>query len=1136
MANLLSWAGQEAKNLGLGAYHAVAQPASYFAHTDIVNPTRQLVAQATNNPVANRNAVQDQNKLLNPRQFLGNTAQLALLAAGGPTSKFIGKAVPKFLPNIVGKTITNAATGAVLGPAFNVAGMATNNQLNRHNVLPAIKQGAEFGAAFGAGGTLAPHVVSGAVKGGKYIADNARPQMDPQLLAQRNKYVVGYAEAKAKGNQSLANYHAGKINQIDKLASMQAQAGFVKVPGARNEPSPALPNNSPKNTMTPVKGTVKSAGQGALNAESYAKTFGVSKAQAVKDVAQIEASAKAPPLTSIPKQAGTVEKVPFGMRPRPTKNPMTPGPLDGTVGKFAPVSDTAQAHLNADYVAKHLQKVGDVADKAVSSLSGRDQDLMKEIQTKGVTEVSAKADNPQAFKAAEKTLRDYYDTRIAYDHAQGIATPYRKNYLRDLIPSPEQDAKFNVTGGNKTPGYTQAKLNPGQTGVLEGLRRDIAGSSFNHAKLTYAQGLEEAFPGQVNRGSPVVGSEGVTQQLQTPYGNELFATKDLAKDINKRAVAPKAEGVLGKYDSLNAVAKYVKLGGGAFHALTESGNFVGQQLASGKLFREPSATGKVFKTFFSDKALKTETARMSQSGALDNAQRAGLTWTPEAIKADISTSPHGKLATYTGIKALHDATFKREIPYMKLKTFEQRTQGLDHNNAEDLSKMRSIAKGVNAEFGGINRAVEGVSPQSAKRWSRILLASDFTESKITTMKNAISKGGEEGKLAREVVAGKALLFGGLAAGGAVIGGELSGNNSNKISTLAGKILDPSFNFGSYKVSLPATHISEFIKPFKSFGPGSTDKFSGLKHYATGRLAAIPSEINQLVNNQDYRGQKIYGGTKTKPISGSKAALNIASTAVPIPGSQGISAATGQQSIPSAVANVVGLRSYQPTPTNAQKSAQKVAQTGNQATAAVKANPPHGYSLQKTSDGKYAYTLDDGTVHTSSSLQTAQQDIAKDSFSKQGISFKTVGDTVYRKAADGSVSTESKTKFDYQIGTATLTAQKNAGDVQGWLTTANSQLDSINKQLKDPNIDPLDALTLQNDASTLQDNIAKYSGYGGFTKPTNSVAKSSFKTASASKAPKLPSIKVAKARSFKAPKTNKLSVSKIPSNYLTKRLA
>lgn len=227
-----------------------------------------------------------------------------------------------------------------------------------------------------------------------------------------------------------------------------------------------------------------------------------------------------------------------------------------------------------------------------------------------------------------------------------------------------------------------------------------------------------------------------------------------------------------------------------------------------------------------------------------------------------------------------------------------------------------------------------------------------------------------------------------------------------------------------------------------------------------------------------------------------------------------------------------------------KTSAAVQQTGNPDIASIKANPPKGYSVQKTSDGRYAYTLNDGSVQTSKDLQTAQTAIANDVFKTSGDSYKIVGNKVLRKSPDGSVSTITKDSFDYKIGTATMTSQKNAGDIEGYLKTANSQLDLIAKQLKDPNIDPLDALTLQNEATALQKNIDKYTGYGGFTKPKSGSRSSksakavgSFKTTSTAKAvarPKGVSVRVPKA-SFKAPKTRKLSVSKIPSNYLNKKL-
>lgn len=179
----------------------------------------------------------------------------------------------------------------------------------------------------------------------------------------------------------------------------------------------------------------------------------------------------------------------------------------------------------------------------------------------------------------------------------------------------------------------------------------------------------------------------------------------------------------------------------------------------------------------------------------------------------------------------------------------------------------------------------------------------------------------------------------------------------------------------------------------------------------------------------------------------------------------------------------------------------------------------------------------GQINLNKLSTKAQLTLAKDSFDKSGKSYQVVGDTVLRRDAQGNITATPKVKYDYQVGAATLVSQKNNGDLSGWLTTAKSQLDSIAKQLQDPSIDPLDALTLQNDASALQNNIAKYQSYGGFTKGTaaKKLSVAGFKTTNY-KLPKITGVKVAKQRAFKAPTTRKLAVSSLPKISSRKRTA
>lgn len=955
------------------------------------------------------------------------------------------------------------------------------------------------------------------------LGNNPVNSIQSEYSTNRNS---GQSKANALTNSALSG--VGDVTTVLGLAK-----GVTELPKAASALSDAVPAHA-----TPLN-QVGAVGKN-LNKDAFTKKdIANLNKQIASDQLKSDAKLRAAPTTPI--SPGAERQ----LRVKPEANPMTPGPLDKTIKLPPPVEagNSAQAFLNADFVANKIKAVGVKAETAVKQLSPKDQALMQKLQTKGIDTIAGKAENPAQLRTAEQALRTYYDTRIAYDHAQGIPTPYRKNYLRDLAPPPETGAKFSATGGSKAPGYILPKENAGRTGVLEGLQRDIAGSSFNHGKLTYAKGLEEAFPGQVSRGQPIVGEAGVTQQLRTPYGNELFATKDLAKGINNREIAPKATGALAKYDSLNAFQKYLKLSGGAFHAFTEGGNFIGQQITSGKLFTEPSSTGKIFKTFFSDKALRTETKAMADRGTLDNANIAGLTWTPSEIKADVSVTPKGKVATYTGLKALHDATFQREIPYAKLKSFEQATKGLDPGNPADLATMRSVAKGINQGYGGINRTVEGLTPRQAKIAARGLLATDFTEGKIRTVVAAIGKGGAEGKVARQIVAGKVLLFAGLATAGATLSGEYQGKNPTQVAeNILGNFINPSFKAGGNTVGFPATHVSEFTKPFATFANGAQNKFQGLEDYANNRLAAVPSELLQLKNNRDYSGNHIYGKETKKaggaPIPVGKTALNVASGVLPIPISQAINTGQGKQSPIAAIANIAGLK-VRPdqTKTSAGQKAQTTASTA-QEVSQLKAKPPQGYDLRGVGNGKFVYTIN-GKATETSNLQTAQRAIAKDSLENSNQNIKVIGDQVYRKTADGTVGKPiSKTKYDYQLGTATLTAQKNANNVGGYIKTAGQQLQRIQQQLQDPSIDPLEAQTLQNQASTLTSNIAKYKSYGGFTKPKtgrssgtgsrggSGVAKTSFKTAKTANAIKRPTGVKVSAPKYTAPKA-KISVTKIP---------
>lgn len=662
--------------------------------------------------------------------------------------------------------------------------------------------------------------------------------------------------------------------------------------------------------------------------EQYMKDTGTTLQKAVKDVNRVAKEA------NIETGLGKNPLLKEGAKNAPQDLP--------TVGE----GDYKQATLNSRFVQAKEQELGSHALQQYRNLSAHDQMLLKDIEQNTVSKVAKGAEDPAAFKSAEQALRTYFDTRHAYDTKLGLDVGYRTNYIRhffdkvaeegDVVPT--GDEQLRGGGANKNPGYTKSRTIESQAkDVGDALERDIMGSSFNHAKLAYEKGLNEAFPGKIANGEiPRSGNDGKYVQIQHPFGNDLSAPKDIAREINSRTWQPNDSKILDTYDKVNRGLKYVKLSGGLFHAFTESGNFVGQQIASGKLFTDPAATGRLAKVFFSDDAMHHELSRMADDGVLDKAHLGGLQIRSDQILADANikgldkadpsalTGAGEKAAKYSGVQAMHDATFQREIPYAKLKIFEQKTAGLDPTVPADLAKIRTQADAINNLFGGINREVQGIKPANFRWLQRRLLATDFTEGKFATLFKAanLKDGSAAATTARQAVLGKALLFGLLATAGAAAGGDYKGKSAKQVATdAAGNLIDPSFEMGGYKVGLPKTHISEVVDAVKpTANNGKAWNASGLLSYVQNRSAALPSEAIQLLSNKNYYGQPLYG-TNTKKNGGGKisapqAGLNVAQTVLPIPFGQATNTVTGKQSPEAAAANIIGFKA-RPNPDNTQ---------------------------------------------------------------------------------------------------------------------------------------------------------------------------------------------------------------------------
>lgn len=809
-----------------------------------------------------------------------------------------------------------------------------------------------------------------------------------------------------------------------------------------------------------------------------------------------------------------------------------PNPLSSEVGlPHAPNSNAAILNANAAHDMT-LQKAGQAIVEG-QKLSAHDTTLLDNLRGNNINDVVKQAQDKPQFNKVAQLSKHYNDFTQALGSKLSQEVPYRQNYGARQFFNLEDENSAKALADYKaslpdTPGYSNPRsltykeaeglgIKRLHSNFLEDLQHDSTQRASDLQRLALKQGLSEAHPGKIAEGEILKDSQTGQpyHQLTIRGGEGLSTPKDIASQINRRSPVEDATGALGKYDSVNAFMKYLKLSGGAFHAFTEGGNFVGQQLASGKLFTEPASTGKVFKVFMSPKALNKEVQGLEQDGTFDKARLGGLTWTPKAIKADVDVTPHSKLATVTGIKALHDATFQRELPYIKLKMFQQKTANLDPNNPEDLAQIRDVARGINRGIGGINRTVEGMTPKQAKLASRLLLATDFTEGKIRTVGAALTKGGQEGKLARQLIAGKALVFAGLASAGGALAGEYDGKSPTEIAAnILGNFVNPTFETKNSKVSFPATHISEFTKPFLPFVNGSKDKFSGLKNYGTDRLAAIPSEVNQLANNLDYTGNHIYGkNTKKnggKPFTPAQTGINVAKGVLPIPFSQGTAAVQGKQSPIAAAGNIAGLRV---TPKTAPTAKSQEQPSGNKDGKGLTKKQKIALSPDSSvrwaglsTKAKKNVQASNPDKYIAEQSKVVQTDLAKGKKATADKDAKTVKFAQVFKGHDPAIAKA------YQLGTT---------DFEDFVSSANpttvNQLRSLDNQL-------LNAGAIKTSKFTKA--INQYASDGGSTGSSNSSGK---KSSGATKTAKIATLKLGK-----LPKTVKVNISGINKPVKTKR--
>lgn len=150
-------------------------------------------------------------------------------------------------------------------------------------------------------------------------------------------------------------------------------------------------------------------------------------------------------------------------------------------------------------------------------------------------------------------------------------------------------------------------------------------------------------------------------------------------------------------------------------------------------------------------------------------------------------------------------------------------------------------------------------------------------------------------------------------------------------------------------------------------------------------------------------------------------------------------------------------------------------------------PAEGHTLTQLDDGSYAYSLN-GEPHQTKSLKTAQEAIAKDTFTQSGEDSQILKDKYYYKDENGDTKVMPLYKHEFDVEDSQnqldMYIAKDDEDYASWNESATKQLKALetlrDKYNKDSQEDKVD--DVQKKIETLKHEMKKYKGYGGaFTK-------------------------------------------------------
>ncbi len=558
--------------------------------------------------------------------------------------------------------------------------------------------------------------------------------------------------------------------------------------------------------------------------------------------------------------------------------------------------------------------------------------------------------------------RIYEHTGPGADYTPDNPTP---GYTKGRVIATKEEAKNLAALKDENGNQLFPNLKLANSNAVEDHLQAMRSAGYEHGDEAFRQAIQQAHPGAVVKGNGATGYQirsasgndisqiynkrlnpsrphfpyavrladgttkavtdgNVVKALKENPGSRLIngaTNEDIHSNAVNRIIKNAKTDPLGTYDKANAKVKKTVLYGGLFHSQA-----IGLSTGGNQLVRLATHPGQIPRTIADNASLLAGTlskgahaanmARFTEPGLTDFSRQVGTTLgRGDGLAVDVGGKATKNTLVSKGLNAIHDMVFNRQIPEAKLMMMKQymdtKFPGMDYRNptAEQVKYGQDMATAVN-NFGGINRATTGLTPRQAQWAGRVFLSPDYTEGKIRTMTDALTKAGPRGNFARQTIFGRALLTALPGVAALTAAGKINWSDPKDIAEkVGGQLIDPTLQVGGLTIRPPRAYVSELaeiIKPMVApLDTYDNNPLSGAESYATNRIAALPMGVARIAQNKDYYGNPIITGNPLQ------SAGNVANQFAPIPAAQIEKLATGQQGVLPTALNIAGEKASAP---------------------------------------------------------------------------------------------------------------------------------------------------------------------------------------------------------------------------------